>query len=125
MSADRARVGRCRRPTSSRALPVGAGLPHATAPGLAATVLLGTLDTATSPGAMYTPIVGADLTLTGGTDVRLPLERDFEYAVLAMSGEAHVDGVPLVPGSMLYLGCGRDGSNRHAGTGRKGRDLAR
>lgn len=25
-----------------------------------------------------------------------------------MSGEAHVDGVPLVPGSMLYLGCGRD-----------------
>ena len=24
-----------------------------------------------------------------------------------MSGEAHVDGVPLLPGSMLYLGCGR------------------
>lgn len=24
-----------------------------------------------------------------------------------MSGEAHVDGVPVLPGSMLYLGCGR------------------
>src|SRR5690606_6246489 len=32
---------------------------------------------------------------------------DFEYAVLSMSGEAHVDGVPGLPGSMLYLGCGR------------------
>ncbi|MEV7225108.1 pirin family protein [Streptomyces sp. NPDC093681] len=85
-----------------------AELPRVTAPGLTATVLMGTLDTATSPGTTYTPLVGADLTLAAGTDVRLPLERDFEYAVLAMSGEAHVDGVPLVPGSMLYLGCGRD-----------------
>ncbi len=24
-----------------------------------------------------------------------------------MSGEVHVDGVPVLPGSMLYLGCGR------------------
>ncbi|MGV9316453.1 pirin family protein [Streptomyces sp. NPDC003691] len=82
-------------------------LPTVTAPGLSATVLLGTLDTATSPGTAYTPIVGADLTLTRGTDLRLPLDRDFEYAVLSMSGEAHVDGVPVLPGSMLYLGCGR------------------
>ena len=36
-----------------------------------------------------------------------PLDPDFEYAVLAMSGEAEVDGVPVLPGSMLYLGCGR------------------
>ncbi|WP_435863703.1 pirin family protein [Streptomyces tendae] len=85
-----------------------AELPEVTAPGLRATVLMGTLDTATSPGTAYTPLVGADLALTGGTDVRVPLVRDFECAVLAMSGEAHVDGVPLVPGSMLYLGCGRD-----------------
>lgn len=51
--------------------------------------------------------MGADLSLTRGADVRLPLEPDFEYAVLSMSGEAHVDGVPVLPGSMLYLGCGR------------------
>lgn len=24
-----------------------------------------------------------------------------------MSGEAEIDGVPVLPGSMLYLGCGR------------------
>ncbi|MFC8233702.1 pirin family protein [Streptomyces sp. NBC_01724] len=82
-------------------------LPTVTAPGLTATVILGELDGATSPGTAYTPIVGADVTLAGGAEARLPLEPDFEYAVLSMSGEAEVDGVPLQPGSMLYLGCGR------------------
>ncbi|MET9498768.1 pirin family protein [Streptomyces sp. NPDC006552] len=84
-----------------------AELPRVTAPGLTATVVLGTLDGATSPGTVYTPLVGADLALSSGADVRLPLDPDFEYAVLAMSGASHVDGVPLLPGAMLYLGCGR------------------
>ncbi|MFD4632372.1 pirin family protein [Streptomyces sp. NPDC058284] len=84
-----------------------AELPTVTAPGLRATVILGALDGATSPGTTYTPIVGADLTLTSGTEARLPLDPDFEYGVLSMAGEVHVDGVPVLPGSMLYLGCGR------------------
>ncbi|WP_435285784.1 pirin family protein [Streptomyces bacillaris] len=82
-------------------------LPAVTAPGLTATVILGELDGAASPGTAYTPIVGADLALTEGAEARLPLNPDFEYAVLSMSGEAEVDGVPVLPGSMLYLGCGR------------------
>ncbi|ALU97549.1 MULTISPECIES: pirin family protein [Streptomyces] len=82
-------------------------LPVVTAPGLSATVILGELDGAASPGTAYTPIVGADLSLTTGAETRLPLDPDFEYAVLSMSGEAEVDGVPVLPGSMLYLGCGR------------------
>ncbi|MEU5287960.1 pirin family protein [Streptomyces sp. CA-278952] len=82
-------------------------LPVVTAPGVTATVILGELDGAASPGTAYTPIVGADVTLAGGAETRLPLDRDFEYAVLSMSGEAEVDGVPVLPGSMLYLGCGR------------------
>ncbi|MGW3497689.1 pirin family protein [Streptomyces sp. NPDC001020] len=82
-------------------------LPVVTAPGLDATLILGEVDGVTSPGTTYTPIVGADLTLALGADVRLPLKADFEYAVLSMSGETHVDGVPVLPGSMLYLGCGR------------------
>ncbi|MFF0410946.1 pirin family protein [Kitasatospora sp. NPDC004745] len=84
-----------------------ADLPVVTARGLHGTVILGTLDTATSPGTAYTPLVGADLTLTEGADLRLPLVPDFEYAVLAMSGGVDVDGVPVEPGSLLYLGCGR------------------
>jgi redox-sensitive bicupin YhaK (pirin superfamily) len=75
--------------------------------GLHATVILGELDGARSPGTVYSPLVGADLTLAAGTSAHLPLEPDFEYAVLTMSGEAEVDGVRLPPDSMLYLGCGR------------------
>ncbi|MFG2330760.1 pirin family protein [Streptomyces sp. NPDC048604] len=91
-----------------------AALPTATAPGVTATVILGELDGARSPGTTYSPIVGADLALAGGTQTALPVEPDFEYAVLAMSGEARVDGVPVLPGSMLYLGCGRTELPLHA-----------
>ncbi|MGQ4513133.1 pirin family protein [Streptomyces sp. DW26H14] len=84
-----------------------ADLPSVTAPGLSAAVILGALDGAESPGTVYSPLTGADLTLAQGADVRVPLDRDFEYGVLAMSGETEVDGVPVLPGSMLYLGTGR------------------
>ncbi|MGW2911451.1 pirin family protein [Streptomyces asoensis] len=84
-----------------------ADLPTVTAPGLTATVILGGLDGSVSPGTAYTPLVGADLSLARSADLRLPLEPDFEYGVLSMSGEAEVDGVTVLPGSMLYLGCGR------------------
>ncbi|MEW2356494.1 pirin family protein [Spirillospora sp. NPDC029432] len=84
-----------------------ADLPAVTGPGFRGTVILGELDGAASPGAAYTPIVGADLELADGADVRLPVEPDFEYAALTMSGITEVDGVRLEPGSMLYLGCGR------------------
>ncbi|QMU67675.1 pirin family protein [Streptacidiphilus sp. P02-A3a] len=82
-------------------------LPEVTAPGLRATVILGEWDGSRSPGSTYSPLLGADLTLTEGASVRAPLDPDFEYAVLAVSGAADVDGVRVEPGSMLYLGCGR------------------
>ncbi|GAA2142359.1 pirin family protein [Kitasatospora kazusensis] len=84
-----------------------AALPTVTAPGLHATVIMGTLDGATSPGTAHTPLVGADLALREGTQTRLPLEPGFEYAVLAMTGSVDVDGVRVEPGALLYLGCGR------------------
>ncbi|GAA0686657.1 pirin family protein [Kitasatospora atroaurantiaca] len=84
-----------------------AELPTVSASGLHATVIMGSLDGAASPGTAYTPLVGADLTLRQGASHRLPLEPGFEYAVLAMTGSVDVDGVRVEPGSMLYLGCGR------------------
>ncbi|MFC6599280.1 pirin family protein [Kitasatospora paranensis] len=93
-----------------------AELPRVTAAGLDAHLILGTLDGATSPGTVHTPIVGADLALTEGSRHRLPLEPEFEYAVLTMSGLTEVDGVRLEPGSMLYLGCGRRELPLHAHT---------
>ncbi|MEU6746515.1 pirin family protein [Actinomadura nitritigenes] len=82
-------------------------LPVVTGPGFSGTVILGEFDGAASPGTVFTPIVGADIALADGADVRLPVEPDFEYAALTMSGVTEVDGVRTEPGSMVYLGCGR------------------
>ncbi|WP_027341047.1 pirin family protein [Hamadaea tsunoensis] len=82
-------------------------LPVVTGGGLRATVMLGEVDGARSPGTAYTPIVGADLAVGKGASARLPLEPDFEYAMLTMTGGATVDGVLLEPGSLLYLGTNR------------------
>ncbi len=74
---------------------------------LVATVFLGELAGERSPGTSYSPLVGVDLAVAERADVLLPLERDFEHAVLVTDGTLEVDGTPLAPGSMLYLGCGR------------------
>jgi redox-sensitive bicupin YhaK (pirin superfamily) len=82
-------------------------LPGFSSDGLTATVLVGSLGGATSPGTTYTPLVGVDLDLAAGADVELPLEPDFEYALLGASGGADVEGAPLGHGQLLYLGTGR------------------
>lgn len=69
-------------------------------------VITGTHDGTTSPAASYSPIVGAEVTLSAGADVRLPLDRDFEHGVLLADGEASVGGESLGFGSMRYLGWG-------------------
>jgi quercetin 2,3-dioxygenase len=82
-------------------------LPVVTERAASATVIMGALAGATSPGTAHSPLVGADLALAAGGDLLLPLEPGFEHAVLVMSGAVQVDGVELAPGSMLYLGCAR------------------
>ena len=84
-----------------------ADLPVITDRGLRAIVVMGSLAGAISPGRTYSPLVGADVDAAAGVDVLLPLEPDYEHAVLVMSGAADVDDVTLAPGSMLYLGCAR------------------
>jgi redox-sensitive bicupin YhaK (pirin superfamily) len=82
-------------------------LPGFSSDGLTATVLMGSLGGATSPGTGYSPLMGADLDLATGTDVEVPLEPEFEYGLLTFSGSATVEDAPLERGSMLYLGTGR------------------
>ncbi|MFI5493696.1 pirin family protein [Actinoplanes sp. NPDC051859] len=82
-------------------------LPVLTDGGLTATVLLGDLAGAQSPARCFSPLVGADITLTAGTETHLPLRPDFEYAVLALDGQVTVAGSALSAGPLLYLGTGR------------------
>lgn len=79
-------------------LPVFAG------PGVTATVLMGSLGDVTSPATAHTPIVGADLVLSGAAV--LPLRPGHEHAVLAVD-PVTVAGVDVPPRHLLYLGTGR------------------
>ena len=93
-----------------------ADLPVVTGGGLTATVLMGELAGAASPARCYTPLVGAEITLTAGSDTRLPLRPDFEYAALALDGAPTVDDTTLKPGPLFYLGDGRSSLRLAAGS---------
>lgn len=72
-----------------------------------ATVLMGGLGDGTSPARTDTPLVGADLQLRSGTAV-VPVRGDFEHAVVVVDGALEIGGEVVRPGSLAYLGTGRD-----------------
>jgi quercetin 2,3-dioxygenase len=82
-------------------------LPRLTDTSVAVTVIMGELGGVTSPARTYSPLVGADVAVRPGFDTLLPLQPDWEYAALGMSGTVVVEGVPLSPGPLLYLGTDR------------------
>jgi quercetin 2,3-dioxygenase len=87
-----------------------AELPRFDVDGGVVTVLLGDLPElgagGSSPARHDTPLVGAELDLRGPTT--LPLRADWEYALVVLEGELAVNGQPLVPGRLGYLGEDRD-----------------
>jgi redox-sensitive bicupin YhaK (pirin superfamily) len=85
--------------------------------GLAATVVLGPLGGVTSPATTYSPIVGADLSLRPGSTGSVPLEPAWEHAVLPLTEGLSVEGEPVPPATLAYLGCGRPGLELSAAAG--------
>lgn len=83
--------------------------------GATITVVAGEMGGERSPAQVHTPLVGAEISL--GTAATLPLKPSFEYGVLALTGQATVDGVSLTPGSLLYLGCDRSSLTLASETG--------
>ncbi|WP_296192419.1 pirin family protein [uncultured Microbacterium sp.] len=77
------------------------------------TVVMGELDGIRSPATTFTPIVGGEIVLEAGADVRVPLRAEWEHAILAVYGEAAVTAGPagervrIAGDHLLYLGTGR------------------
>jgi redox-sensitive bicupin YhaK (pirin superfamily) len=92
-------------------------LPVHTAPGLRATVLVGTLGAATSTATVHSPLLGADVVLDPGAAVTLPVDPAFEHGVLVIDGALDVDGIDLTSGPLLYLEPGRDHLSLSSGSG--------
>jgi redox-sensitive bicupin YhaK (pirin superfamily) len=83
-------------------------LPRTGGNGWRAMVFVGRLADAESPAATYTPIVGAELTLGAAATATVPLQPEFEHAVLAIDGPVRVGGFDLTHRQMRYLEPGRD-----------------
>ena len=83
-----------------------ADLPVIDGPGVTVTVIMGSLDGATSGARTYSPLVGAEIALESA--VKLPLHREFEHALLVLSGSVEIGLINLEQGPLLYLGKGRD-----------------
>lgn len=80
-------------------------LPSVTGEGFTATVMVGEFAGAVSPATMYSPIVGADVACAGRAV--LPLNADYEHALLVLDGGLTLDGQEILPGPLGYLGTGR------------------
>ncbi len=81
-----------------------ADLPVLDLDGARVTVLLGELAGQASPAQTFSPIVGAEVALSGGA--QLPVEAAFEHAVLALD-DVVVDGRPVAAGHLAHLAPGR------------------
>ncbi|KQR82824.1 pirin [Arthrobacter sp. Leaf337] len=80
-------------------------LPEVAGDGFTATVMVGTFAGVESPATMYSPIIGADIFCAGS--VTLPLDPEFEHAVLVLDGGITLDGLDVPAGPLGYLGTGR------------------
>lgn len=74
--------------------------------GLRAQVFIGELAGIKSQAEVFSPLVGAQISVTGA--VHLPLIKNWEYAVLVVEGYLEVDGVSVEKNQLAFLG----GENR-------------
>ena len=70
-------------------------------------VFAGSVLECSSPAKHFSSILGADITLHPTVTLELPLDHSFEHAALLMTGDAEIDGQPIDPTGIWYLGIGR------------------
>ncbi|PKM22706.1 MAG: hypothetical protein CVV10_02965 [Gammaproteobacteria bacterium HGW-Gammaproteobacteria-14] len=83
-------------------------LPQHAQDGVICTLLVGEALGKKAPTHVYSPLVGIDLRAHSKAETQLPLQTDFEYGLLVLTGDIEVEGEPLAPGELLYLGQNRD-----------------
>ncbi|MEU0557387.1 pirin family protein [Dactylosporangium sp. NPDC006015] len=82
-------------------------LPVAEAAGVRMTVAVGSLGGVTSPAAVHSELVGAEVRLDAGTPAEIAIDPTYEHGVVVTDGGARVEGVDVPPGSLLHLPEGR------------------
>ncbi len=77
-------------------------------PGWEARVFLGSLLGSTSPVRTFTPLLGAELRISAGTTLLVPVDAAYELGILLDSGVLSVDGKPLRANDLGYLPPGQE-----------------
>jgi redox-sensitive bicupin YhaK (pirin superfamily) len=84
-----------------------ADVPRLERPAGIVSVFAGSLLDATSAAPYFSGIVGADLQIHARHTLSLPLRPEFEHAVLVLDGDVTLDGQPLAPRVLYYMGTTR------------------
>ncbi len=82
-------------------------VPNLSHEGLSIDVMVGELLGLKAPTKVYSPLIGLHLQAKEQTTATLPLQTQFEYGLLPLTDSIKVEGEPIDPNTMLYLGCGR------------------
>jgi redox-sensitive bicupin YhaK (pirin superfamily) len=72
-----------------------------------ATLLIGRLGGVRSPARAFSPMVGADVVGARAGRLILPLDADFEHALVPLAGDCGLEGQTLAVDTLYYLGSGR------------------
>jgi redox-sensitive bicupin YhaK (pirin superfamily) len=72
------------------------------------TLLAGSLGGRHAPTHLHSPLLGLDIRSASATELTLPLQADFEYAVLPLSGETSIAGEHFAANEFAYLRSGRE-----------------
>lgn len=84
-----------------------ADLPSVDLPGAHVKVIMGTLFDERSRASTFSPIVAAEVTGRPGRSVVVPLDKEFEHAVVLLQGNARFGDARLAVDSLYYIGSGR------------------
>jgi redox-sensitive bicupin YhaK (pirin superfamily) len=90
----------------------------------AITVVIGEYQGEESPAAVYSPLIGLEVSVPPGRPFILPVCRDFEHGVVSVDGPATVAGADVAPGLLAHLPPGLSVIVLEPALG-KGKDLAR
>jgi quercetin 2,3-dioxygenase len=76
--------------------------------GWEARVFIGSLLGSRSPVTTYSPLLGAELTLSAGTTLQVPVDASYELGVLVDTSSVRVDGKPLATNDLGFIAPGAD-----------------
>jgi redox-sensitive bicupin YhaK (pirin superfamily) len=85
--------------------------------GWRARVFLGSLLGDTSPVRCFTELVGAEILLDAGAEVKVPVDKGHEHAVLVDEGGARLGGQAIDRHELGYVGTGNDSMALHSAEG--------